>query len=272
MQTREQSLKAVFDQQYARLGPIGYIALYLAFAAVVARTLSLESIRPRLPIYLGFELLILILYSLVFIFPKLPGWLLHLYFALQSALVLWLLSLRPEFDFLILVYLLLSAQASLVLSGHIRWAWVGVFVLLSGGSLMYYLGALRGLSLSLTTIAGEIIVPAFMIVNHENEIARRHSQILLDKLQETNRQLQLYASQVEDLAGLQERNRLARQLHDTTSQLVFSISLNIRSAQMLLVSDPERLPEQLERLQVLTSEALTQLRSLITSLRPHNQV
>jgi signal transduction histidine kinase len=261
-----QSAKLV--QPPLRLGRIGYLALYLAFAAVAVRTLAIEAIRPMLPTYLVLESIFLILYSTVFIWQSLPGWVIHLVFTFQSGLILYILSMRPEFDFLILLYLLLSAQASSTLGGRIRWAWVAVFVLLSGGSLMYHLGVLRGLSLSLTTIAGEIIIPAFMIVNHENEIAQRHSQTLLDDLQETNQQLQLYASQVEDLASLQERNRLARQLHDTASQLVFSISLNIRSAQMILVSDPEHLPEQLESLQAMTSEALAQLRSLITRLRP----
>ncbi|MGW8251802.1 MAG: sensor histidine kinase [Anaerolineales bacterium] len=133
---------------------------------------------------------------------------------------------------------------------------------------MFFLGALRGLSLSLTTIAGEIVIPAYVIVYNENEIARRHSQTLLDELREKNQRLQLYAKKVEDLAALQERIRLARQLHDSVSQLVFGISLTARSAQLLLASDPARLPEQLDRLQAMTGEALAQLRTLITRLRP----
>jgi signal transduction histidine kinase len=255
-------------QQLVRPGPIAYLAIYLTFAAVAARTLTVESVRPLLPTYLVLELLYLVPYSAVLAWPKLPGWLLHPYFVLQSALVLYMLSLHPEFDFLILLYLLLSVQASLVLGERMRWVWVGLFVLLSGGSLIYYLGLLRGLSLSLTTIAAEIVIPAYIVVYFENEIARLRSQALLGELQDTNQHLQTYASRAEDLAGIQERNRLARQLHDTVSQMIFSILLTIRSAQILLVSDPAHLPEQLERLQTLTGEALAQLRSLITRLHP----
>lgn len=266
---RNQQVKLL--QPPIRLGRIGYLAIYLAFVAVLARTLTMEGIRPLLPMYLVAELIFLILYSLVLIAARLPGWVLHLYFAFQSALILWMISIYAEFDFLILLYLLLSAQVSLVFGERIRWVWVGFFVLLSGGSLMFYLGALRGLSLSLTTIAGEIVIPAYVIVYYENEVARRRSQTLLDELREKNQHLQLYAGQVEDLAALQERNRLARQLHDSVSQLVFSISLIARSAQLLLESDPSRLPEQLSHLQAMTGEALTQLRSLITRLRPPEQ-
>ncbi len=251
-----------------RLGPIGYLALYLVFVAVLARTLAIESIRPRLPAFLAAEAIFLFLYTALLIIPRLPGWLLHLYFAGQSALIVWLLSLHPGFDFLILLFLLLAAQVSLVFRGRMLWIWIGMLVLLSCGPLIYYHGVARGLALSLTTIAGEFIVPSYFILNHENERARRQSQALIEELQETNRRLQAYANQVEDLAALQERNRLARELHDTVSQLIFSISLNARSAQVLINTNPERLPEQFERLQTMTSQALAQLRSLISRLRP----
>jgi len=251
-----------------KLGRAGYLALYLVFAAVMARTLAMEGLRLQLATFLAGELIFLLFFSVVFWVPNLPGWLLHIHFTFQSLLILWLISLYTEFDFLILLYLLLSGQASVVFGGRTRWGWVGIFVLFSGGSLIYFLGTVRGLSLSLTTIAAEFIIPAYIIVYHENENARRQSQTLLSKVEQANQRLQSYTSQIEDLAVLQERNRLARQLHDTVSQLVFSISLTARSAQVLLISDPSRLPEQFERLQSMTGEALAQLRSLITSLRP----
>jgi len=249
-------------------GRIGLTAIYLVFAAVVARTLTYEEISPLLPRYLGLELLYLALFTAVLLRPSLPGWLVHLYFVLQSALVLLILSLEPEFDFVVLLFFLLSCQASLFFTGRMRWMWVLGLVLLTGGSLIFYLGLLRGLAVALTTMAGEIVVPAYLIVNHETETARAKSQGFLRELEVTHQQLTLYASQVGELAAVQERNRLARQLHDTVSQLIFSISLTARSAQLLLAKDPLRVSEQLHHLQAMTGDALSQLRSLITQLRP----
>lgn len=246
---------------------IGAIAIYLAFTAVVVRTLALEVIRPLLPWYLGLELIYIILFTLVLGMNNLPHRFIHLYLGLQSALVLGLLSLRPQFDFVVVLFLLLTYQVSLAFIGRMRWIWIGILVVLTGGSLMFYLGLLRGLALALTTIATEIVLPAFILVNHEIEMARTKSQVLLGELQDTHRQLQSYAGQVEELAAMQERNRLARELHDTVSQLIFSISLTTRSAQLLLEKDPPRVSEQLDRLQAMTADALSQLRSLITQLR-----
>ncbi|HSO09926.1 MAG TPA: hypothetical protein VLR45_08050, partial [Desulfoprunum sp.] len=41
-----------------------------------------------------------------------------------------------------------------------------------------------------------------------------HNALLLDELQHKNRQLEAYAAQVETLAVVEERNRLAREMHD----------------------------------------------------------
>jgi signal transduction histidine kinase len=246
---------------------IGVIVVYLAFASVLVRTLGEEDNRPWIAWYLSLELIYLVLYSLVLLKYNLPGWLMHLYLGIQCALVLGMLSLRPEFDFLVMLFLLLTYQVSLFFSGRSRWIWLVVLVFLTGGSLIFYLGILRGLALSLTTIAGEIVLSVYIRVNHEIELARTESQTLVGELKSTNQQLKLYSDQVEELAAMQERNRLARELHDTVSQLIFSISLTTRSAQLLLEKDPERVSEHLLSLQGMTGDALRQLRSLITQLR-----
>jgi signal transduction histidine kinase len=247
---------------------IAVLFVYLVFTALVARTLAVEDMRPLLPRYLMLELFYLILFTLALWIPRLPSWVLHLYFGLQSILVLWMLSLRPQFDFVILLFALLIYQASLFLRGWIRWIWVGILIFLTGGPLVFYLGFLKGLALSLTTIAGETVIMAYLIASQEIATSQCKSQELLSELQDTNQQLQAYTENVEELASMQERNRLARELHDTVSQLIFSISLTTRSAQLLLEKEPARVPEILTRLQAMTSEALSQLRSFITQLHP----
>ena len=94
------------------------------------------------------------------------------------------------------------------------------------------------------------------------------SQRLLTDLRSAHAKLQEYAAQAEELAAVRERNRLARELHDSVSQAIFSITLTSQSAQLLLEREPGRVPEVLDRLMELTSSALSQLRSIIAELRP----
>jgi signal transduction histidine kinase len=267
---RRPQLSNLFDSNETALKPgrLALVVVYLVFAAVVFRTFAIKTNHPLISWYIGFELAYLILYSAILLVPNTPNGLKHFFLLLQSVLVLYALSWRPEFDFLVVLFLLMTYPVSVFFTGKIRWIWIFSLILLTGGSLIFYLGVIRGLALSLTTMAGEIVLPAFIIVNHKIEKARIKSQVLLKELQETHQQLEWYANRVEDLAAIQERNRLARELHDTVSQLIFSINLTARSAQLLLTKDPARVPEQLNRLQEMTTDALGQLRSLITQLRP----
>ncbi len=258
------------DATVPRPGRIGLTAIYLFFAAIVVRTLAWTEvdIRDLLPWYLGLMLAYFVLFTVVLLRPVPRREWLHLYFVLQAALILALLSLDSHLDFLTAFFVFLCYQASLVFTGRTRWMWCGIFVLLTGGSLMFYFGALDGLALALVPMAAGIVIPAYVIASQELELARARSQAMLDDLQATHQQLQVYVDQVEELAAMEERNRLARELHDSVSQTLFSIILHTRSTQILLERNPDRVRPQLEQLQRLTQDALTQMRSLITQLRP----
>ena len=209
----------------------------------------------------------LMLFAIVGWRPRHPPVLLHAYFVLQSALVVAMLTLNPDLDSITAFFIPLAFQAALLFAGPSLWAWVGLLVLISAASLIAYRGLLPGLALAMSPAAFVVALPSFMVANRESELARRRSQALLVELEEARRQLQAYAGQVEELASLRERSRLARELHDTVSQLVFSITLTSRSTQLLLERDPARVREQLERLRETCSSALGQLRSLITQMR-----
>jgi signal transduction histidine kinase len=253
-----------------RPGWIGAVAVYVFFAAVVVRTLSWSEtdISRLLPWYMGLEFAFLILFTITLWRPPIrPKWL-HFYFGVQAAIIFGLLSIYSHLDFLTILFALLCYQVALVFKTRDRWIWIGIFIVLTCGSLMIYKGALKGLSLAMTPMAGCLIFSAFTIASQETELARKKSQALLRELQDKHQQLQEYTGQVEELTAMEERNRLARELHNSVSQTMFSILLNTRSAQIMLKQNPSRLRFQLEQLQTQTMDALTQMRSLINQLRP----
>jgi signal transduction histidine kinase len=262
--TQETKLSA----SVAQPGMIVVGALYLLYAAVVIRTFANQNIRPRLPIYLALEVFYLILFTLMLWRPvRQPLWQ-HLYFVFQSILVLALVLLRPKFDFIVILYVILSLQAVLIFSGRARWSWTAILILLIGVPLMVTLGVLQGLSLALMPMTIGIVFSAYVAVMQEIEAGLRNRQTLLDELQAANQQLTISAGQAEELSAIQERNRLARELHDSVSQTIFSISLHTRATQIILELEPDRLQPQLEKLQVLTHNALEEMRGLIAQLRP----
>src|SRR3954464_10704238 len=71
-----------------------------------------------------------------------------------------------------------------------------------------------------------------------------------------------------ELSIVEERNRLARELHDAVAQKLFATVLAAESASTLLERDRAGAEAELERVQGLAREAMGELRSLIFELRP----
>jgi PAS domain S-box-containing protein len=76
--------------------------------------------------------------------------------------------------------------------------------------------------------------------------------------------------QAGELAAGEERAHLARELHDSVTQALFSMTLVSRSVEMLLDRDPDAAREQMTQLRELQREALAEMRALIFELRPGN--
>ena len=72
----------------------------------------------------------------------------------------------------------------------------------------------------------------------------------------------------QEVAVLEERSRLARDLHDSISQQLFSMTLTAQAARAQLEKNPARSAAQLERLQETANAALKEMRALIFQLRP----
>lgn len=242
--------------------------LYLLYVAVVIRTLANPALRPRLPVYLALEFLYLVMLTLGLWRPPRRAIWQHVYFVFQSLLVLGLIALRPRFDLIVVLYVLLSYMVVSIFPGRVRWIWVGILALLTCVPLMIGLGALQGLALALMPMTIGIVFAAYVAATQEIEAGLHKREALLVELQEANLRLNAYAGEAEELSAILERNRLAREMHDSVSQTIFSITLHIRSAKLMLERDSGELRPQLELLKSLSQAALTEMRGLILHLRP----
>jgi signal transduction histidine kinase len=71
-----------------------------------------------------------------------------------------------------------------------------------------------------------------------------------------------------ELTVVEERNRLARELHDAVNQTLFSVSLTADAAALLVDSEPARAKEQMAAVRELARGAMEEMRSLVFELRP----
>jgi len=76
--------------------------------------------------------------------------------------------------------------------------------------------------------------------------------------------------QAQQLAAVEERQRLARELHDSVSQALYGIALGARTARTLLEGDPSRAIEPVDYVLALAEAGLAEMRALIFELRPES--
>ncbi|HEY9087933.1 MAG TPA: histidine kinase, partial [Anaerolineaceae bacterium] len=81
-------------------------------------------------------------------------------------------------------------------------------------------------------------------------------------------QLQTHIHTRDELARVEERNRLARDLHDTVKQQTYAARMQLSAAKNLLTSQPEVAAEHLESALQLNRETQQELKLIIDELRP----
>jgi signal transduction histidine kinase len=88
-----------------------------------------------------------------------------------------------------------------------------------------------------------------------------------EELSLVNLQLQEYALRVEDLAAVQERNRIAREIHDSLGHALTTLNVQLQTAVKLWARDPVEAKPFLDQAQRLGTVAMKEVRQSVHALR-----
>jgi len=137
----------------------------------------------------------------------------------------------------------------------VGYAWLGL--LLGGDAFLLGGYALMSFSrLALIVLVGFVIM-RFVAAQQEERQA----------LEVANRQLAARAATAEQLAGSRERNRLARELHDTLAHSLTGLNLQLQAVETLLDHDPAAAREQLAEAEGTVRSGIRESRRAILALR-----
>jgi len=120
---------------------------------------------------------------------------------------------------------------------------------------------------------GGFITPAIFFVilftqlRLNEQEARIKAEELAHQLEVANHQLAEYVSQAEELAATQERNRLAREIHDNLGHYLTIVNVQIEAAKVTCESDPPRALMALDKAQDLARKGLSSVRESVAALR-----
>jgi len=193
----------------------------------------------------------------------------HLYFGIQTALTIGAMLLFYELDFFALLFMPLAGQAMFAFSRQTASVWVILFGIGTIVGQFIQFGGLEGLSFSFLYLSGLFLVASFSNLMLRANEARLQSDQLLDELQQAHRQLQDYAGQAEELATAKERNRLARELHDSVAQTLYGLTLQAEAASRKLnAGQTDDVSDYLGEIRDSAQQTLKETRLLIFELRP----
>ena len=111
-----------------------------------------------------------------------------------------------------------------------------------------------------------IIFCAFVIQEQRGTIQQVNE--LYEELQRANEKLQKYAAMKEKMGQTKERNRLAREIHDTLGHTLTGISAGIDACIATIDIAPDKTKGQLEVISGVTREGIQEVRRSVSRLRP----
>jgi signal transduction histidine kinase len=187
-----------------------------------------------------------------------------LYFAVNLAI--WLIEywLAPQVYWIVFAYL---GQMFGLLPARFP-----IFATLFVSAILFARNANWGSSESNTTwLLGTLAVWAMLVVfmlfiNHLTEASQERGQLIAE-LQAAKNELELAQQREAELAVLRERERLARDLHDSLGHALVALSVQLEAIQRLYRVDPEQASDQVDEMKALTRSSMDALRRSIAGLR-----
>lgn len=89
-----------------------------------------------------------------------------------------------------------------------------------------------------------------------------------EKLKKANKDLEMYASSIEELTLLRERNRLSREIHDSVGHALSAIVVQLGAVERTVEKDPQASKEIIKALRKFTQNSLNEVRMSVRKIKP----
>ena len=110
-----------------------------------------------------------------------------------------------------------------------------------------------------------ILVLHFFIINFALQIYRKNTEIskTLDELNESNEKLRAAYSELQAVTALEERQRIAKDIHDTAGHSITTVIMQTEAAKLVIDTDPEDAKLKLIAANLQAKHALEELRESV---------
>ena len=131
--------------------------------------------------------------------------------------------------------------------------------------------SLKGIDLSVVTLVSNllndilIITLHFFVLNFAIQLYRKNREVTkaLAELGESNAKLQLAYRELQEITALEERQRIAKDIHDTAGHSITTVIMQTEAAKLVIDSDPEDAKRKLAAANLQAKHALEELRESV---------
>lgn len=194
-------------------------------------------------------------------------WFQALLIGLEVLVILRLLILTRT-DYFAFLFAIQSMQVMQQFTSRGAAVLIGLTTLLTFMALYQQFGIFYTLAIVVVFFGGSVFLVTYIGATRRASLIEEQQQELVAELEQSNRQIESYSRKLQQLVAGRERQHLARDLHDSVTQTIFSMTLTTQSALMLMERDPQKVATQLDRLVQLGISALSEMQVLISELAP----
>jgi signal transduction histidine kinase len=240
------------------------LAAYLSALTYLQRQLTLA------------EKIFLVTGSLVFVFLGIFGfayckrrdslWLTLAYLVFQMALARSIVFVT-NVGFIFLILLPVASQSVILLSRRRAFLFCALLLAVISLPVGFRFGLEVGIRSALFNLAAIAFVVYFTGLAVGEQKAREEIERLAAELYSANSKLREYAARVEELATSAERNRVAREIHDSLGHYLTGINIQLEAARAIFDSQREGALDGMSKAQMLTQEGLAEVRRSVAALR-----
>ncbi|MDE0141212.1 MAG: sensor histidine kinase [Caldilineaceae bacterium] len=189
----------------------------------------------------------------------------HLYLALQISLLSWLILQDVNFG---LLSTILYVQAIVLARGRSRLAWLLLLlaVVVVGNFYLHPEPSMVDTPLIRAWVFQAFLVFVTLMIFNQLRARRKgeETEALTAKLMTSNRLLQEQSARIENLAAIEERERISRELHDELGHRLTAATVLIEGVRHLLSENrTQRAISTIDSVSEQLQESLTELRAIV---------
>ncbi len=166
------------------------------------------------------------------------------------------------------IIILLEAALSLNLRRGVIIGAAAVLVsLIKYGYLIYYKFNLANISQMAFFLLVNVLILVIAGFAQHNREERQRKDVLYRELLDAHKQLKQYTDEVNRLSVVEERNRIARDIHDTIGHNMTALIMQLQMAEHLYKEDPSRSEELMASAVGTAKDSLAGIREVVETLR-----